>query len=177
MRRSNGDVVYWFNGESAGVATNVPLVGPIWGCCNLYGMAAKVTIVDRNEREEHNLRVTSRIPQPQPDLSHISDSDELLFHPNCGFHAAVINNGRTAHRPESMNDFNHGVVLTNRPLRPNEIFEVKLDKIVTKWAGSIEIGVTSHSPKSLEYPCTMTNVRSGTWMFTGYDLIMQTKER
>jgi neuralized-like protein 4 len=58
-----------------------------------------------------------------------------------------------------MDDFNNGVVLTNRPLKPNELFEVRLDKMVTKWAGSIEIGVTTHIPTELEYPSTMTNVR------------------
>ena len=26
--------------------------------------------------------------------------DRLMFHSNCGSHAAVINNGRTAHRPK-----------------------------------------------------------------------------
>jgi neuralized-like protein 4 len=58
-----------------------------------------------------------------------------------------------------MDDFNNGVVLTNRPLKANELFEVRLDKMVTKWAGSIEIGVTTHNPTELEYPSTMTNVR------------------
>jgi neuralized-like protein 4 len=145
MRKSNGDVVYFVNGESHGVATNISNGGQIWGCCNLYGMASKVSIVDRNEREEHNLRVTTRNPHPNetPSTSlacQLSPADELLFHPNCGFHAAVINNARTAHRPESTNDFNHGVVLTNRTLRPSEMFEIRLDKIQTKWAGSIEIG-------------------------------------
>ena len=47
------------------------------------------------------------------------------------------------------------------------VFQVRLDKMVTKWAGSIEIGVTSHAPSDLEFPSTMTNVRSGTWMMTG----------
>lgn len=58
-----------------------------------------------------------------------------------------------------MDDFNNGVVLTSRPLRPGELFEVRLDKMVSKWAGSIEIGVTTHCPTELEYPSTMTNVR------------------
>lgn len=56
-------------------------------------------------------------------------------------------------------DFNNGVVLTRRPLRPNEIFQVRLERVVTKWAGSIEVGVTTHSPNELEFPFTMTNVR------------------
>ena len=64
-------------------------------------------------------------------------------------------------------DFNFGVVLTSRPLKPNEVFEVRLDRMVTKWAGSIEIGVTTHAPGDLDFPSTMTNIRSGTWMMTG----------
>lgn len=93
--------------------------------------------------------------------------DQLQFHPRCGMHAAVLNGGMTSHRPNAQSDFNHGVVLTNRPLKPDELFEVVLDKVVLKWAGSIEIGVTTQRPEELEFPATMTNVRSGTWMMTG----------
>ena len=32
---------------------------------------------------------------------------------------------------------------------------------------SLVIGVTTHEPCDLEFPSTMTNVRSGTWMMTG----------
>ena len=28
-------------------------------------------------------------------------------------------------------------------------------------------GLTTHSPNELEFPSTMTNIRSGTWMMTG----------
>ena len=52
-------------------------------------------------------------------------------------------------------------------MRPNEVFEVRIDKMVDKWAGSIEIGLTLHTPENLEFPSTMTNIRSGTWMMTG----------
>lgn len=64
-------------------------------------------------------------------------------------------------------DFNNGVVLTRRTLRSNELFQVRLERVVSKWAGSIEMGVTTHSAEELEFPFTMTNVRSGTWMMTG----------
>jgi len=67
----------------------------------------------------------------------------------------------------AVDDFNNAVVLTSRPLHPREMFEIRLDKMVDKWAGSIEIGVTSHSPLDIEFPATMTNIRSGTWMMTG----------
>jgi len=39
--------------------------------------------------------------------------------------------------------------------------------MVGKWHGSIEIGVTTHSPLTLEFPLTMTDISSGTLMMTG----------
>ncbi|CAL7942693.1 unnamed protein product [Xylocopa violacea] len=165
IRRSNGNLHYLINGLDQGIAARVP--AGVWGVIDLYGMTVKVTIVDRDEREEQNL-VTRRNTLHLQGLNETDEEppDRLMFHSCCGTHVEVINNGRTAHRPNVMDDFNNGVVLTSRPLKPNELFEVRLDKIVTKWAGSIEIGVTTHSPTELEFPFTMTNVRSGTWMMT-----------
>lgn len=54
---------------------------------------------------------------------------------------------------------NDGIVLTKRALKSNEPFEVKIDKMIAKWAGSIEIGITTHSPDNFEFPSTMTNIR------------------
>lgn len=42
------------------------------------------------------------------------------------------------------------------------LFQIRIDKLVDKWSGSIEIGVTTHNPNNLDYPATMTNLRSGT---------------
>ncbi|KAL0277171.1 UNVERIFIED_CONTAM: hypothetical protein PYX00_004538 [Menopon gallinae] len=173
MRKSNGNLHYFINGLDQDVAAkNVPET--VWGVVDLYGMTVKVTIVDRDEREEQNLMTRRNTEmgdcqsiQRNVNVTNEDGNDRLTFHPKCGSHAAVINNGRTVHRPNAMDDFNNGVALTNRPLKPNELFEIRLDKMVTKWAGSIEIGVTTHSPNELEYPSTMTNVRSGTWMMTG----------
>ncbi|XP_051170351.1 neuralized-like protein 4 [Leptopilina boulardi] len=167
IRKSNGNLHYFINGLDQGIAAKVPTV--VWGVIDLYGMTVKVTIVDRDEREEQNL-ITRRNTLHLQALNEIGEEEpleRLMFHPCCGTRADVINNGRTAHRPNAIDDFNNGVVLTSRPLKPNELFEVRLDKIVTKWAGSIEIGVTTHLPTELEFPFTMTNVRSGTWMMTG----------
>ena len=96
----------------------------------------QVTIVDRDERDEQNLITRRAVGMREL----VVDENRLNFHPNCGSHAAVINGGLTAHRPNAADDFNFGVVLTSRHLKPNEIFEVRLDKMVSKWAGSIEIG-------------------------------------
>ncbi|XP_070207113.1 neuralized-like protein 4 isoform X3 [Littorina saxatilis] len=202
IRNSEGCLHYFINGSDQGLAaSNCP--SPVWGVVDLYGMAVKVTILDRQdpsypnnppapERRANSLfrhypdlydeealeakgEVTNQprsaldcevttFPLPEED-----EVEKLTFHPKCGSHAAVINHQRTAHRPNAINDFNNGVVMTSRPLRPGEMFEVRLDKMVNKWAGSIEIGVTLHTTQSLEssFPSTMTNIRSGTWMMTG----------
>ncbi|XP_050081126.1 neuralized-like protein 4 [Anopheles maculipalpis] len=192
MRKSNGNLHYYINGRDQGVAAT-RVAQTLWGVIDLYGMTIKVTIVDRDEREQRNL-VTRRnhmLSMPaqiqelplSSTLPHTGTTtngspsevdgvgstllDRLLFHQMCGSHASVTHSGRTALRPNASDDFNNGVVLTRRPLRPNELFQVRLERVVTKWAGSIEMGVTTHSPTELDFPFTMTNVRTGTWMMTG----------
>uniref|UniRef100_A0A3Q0SCH3 Neuralized-like protein 4 n=1 Tax=Amphilophus citrinellus TaxID=61819 RepID=A0A3Q0SCH3_AMPCI len=176
MRKASGALHFYINGIDQGVAAaQTPNV--VYGVVDLYGMAVKVTIVhnhnhsDRLRRNNAIMRALSPdVGRPRPALSLTPDAevpDRLLFHPNCGQKAAIISDGRTALRPHATDDFNHGVVLSIRPLRSNEVFQVRIDKMVDKWAGSIEIGVTTHNPAYLQLPSTMTNLRSGTWMMTG----------
>ncbi|XP_068960104.1 neuralized-like protein 4 [Petaurus breviceps papuanus] len=173
-RKASSALHFFINGIDQGVATSVtPPV--VYGVVDLYGMAVKVTIVhnhnhsDRLRRNNAILRALSpegAHRRPPPGLAH-SEPDRLLFHPNCGQKAAITHEGRTALRPHATDDFNHGVVLSSRALRDGELFQVRIDKMVDKWAGSIEIGVTTHNPAYLQLPSTMTNLRSGTWMMTG----------
>lgn len=44
-----------------------------------------------------------------------------------------------------------------------------------KWSGSIEVGVTTHNPNSLDFPATMTNMRSGTIMMSGCGILTNGK--
>uniref|UniRef100_A0A8C5F042 Neuralized-like protein 4 n=1 Tax=Gouania willdenowi TaxID=441366 RepID=A0A8C5F042_GOUWI len=176
MRKASGALHFYINGIDQGVAA-AQTPGVVYGVVDLYGMAVKVTIVhnhnhsDRLRRNNAIMRALSPdVGRPRPALSLTPDSegpDRLLFHHNCGQKAAIISDGRTALRPHATDDFNHGVVLSSRPLRSNEVFQVRIDKMVDKWAGSIEIGVTTHNPAYLQLPSTMTNLRSGTWMMTG----------
>ncbi|XP_073683977.1 neuralized-like protein 4 [Garra rufa] len=176
MRKASGALHFYINGIDQGVAAN-QTPGVVYGVVDLYGMAVKVTIVhnhnhsDRLRRNNAIMRALSPdVGRPRPALSLTPEPDapdRLLFHSNCGQKAAIIGDGRTALRPHATDDFNHGVVLSNRPLHSNEVFQVRIDKMVDKWAGSIEIGVTTHNPAYLQLPSTMTNLRSGTWMMTG----------
>jgi hypothetical protein len=50
MRKSNGALHYYINGQDQGVAaTRTPI--PAWGVVDLYGMAVKVTILDHTDPE------------------------------------------------------------------------------------------------------------------------------
>lgn len=102
-------------------------------------------------------------------------NEALLFHEKCGALIKLSNGHKTAERRRPLDEFNNGVVLTNRPLRDGEMFEIRIDKLVDKWSGSIEIGVTAHNPNSLEYPATMTNLRSGTIMMSGCGILTNGK--
>lgn len=52
----------------------------------------------------------------------------------------MSNNGLTASRPRTLGEFNHAIVITNRPMREGEMFEVKIETLVDRWSGSIEAG-------------------------------------
>lgn len=56
---------------------------------------------------------------------------------------------RSAERARPLDDYNNGVVMTHRPLYDNELFEIRIDRLVDKWSGSIEVITSSENSKSL----------------------------
>lgn len=77
------------------------------------------------------------------DSSITTDGDDLRFHHLHGTNATVMNNGKTAARPNATGEFNDAIVMSNRPLKDNELFEVVIEKMVDRWSGSIEAGMLS----------------------------------
>lgn len=59
----------------------------------------------------------------------------------CGPCLQLSNSGQTATRQVARESFNGGMVFSSRPLRVNEIFTIRIDKIISVWCGSIEIGL------------------------------------
>uniref|UniRef100_A0A8C4R7J4 Neuralized E3 ubiquitin protein ligase 4 n=1 Tax=Eptatretus burgeri TaxID=7764 RepID=A0A8C4R7J4_EPTBU len=176
MVRENGDLHFFINKVDQGVAArDMPPV--VYGVIDLYGRTAKVTLVC----EDRTAEASDRCPVHREEDFNTDPGDgavivlpttqstqePLRFHDNCGQSSVIVNEGRTALRLNALEDFNHGVALTSRQLGLGERFEVRLDDMVSKWAGSIEIGVTTHDPTLLQLPSTMTNLQSGTWMVTG----------
>lgn len=71
--------------------------------------------------------------------------DKIKFHERCGSLVKLSNNNRTAERRRPLDEFNNGVVMTHRPLRDSELFEIRIDRLVDKWSGSIEVNM-NHYP-------------------------------
>lgn len=103
------------------------------------------------------------------------NNNKLRFHDRKGSLIKLSNNNRTSERRRPYDEFNNGVVMTHRPLRDNELFEIRIDRLVDKWSGSIEVGITTHNPATLEFPATMTNQRSGTMMMSGCGILTNGK--
>ncbi|XP_053624877.1 neuralized-like protein 4 isoform X2 [Plodia interpunctella] len=177
MRMANGKLHYFINGIDQGVATD-KVDQQVWGVVDLYGMTVKVSIVDPGEDMDSNIQsmhapIESSPPEePAPSRFRPQiDEESLLFHSLRDSNVIIINDGKTAHRPNAFEFFNNGIVMTNRTLRTGELFQVRLDLVIPKWAGSIEIGVTQNSSNDIQLPYKMSNAKSGTWAMTGEDII------
>ena len=97
----------------------------------------------------------------------LDTTDSLRFHHLHGRNAKIGNGGFTASRPHALGEFNDSIVMSNRPLRDGEIFEIVIERMVERWSGSIEAGVTLIRPEDLEFPNTMTDIDYETWMLSG----------
>ncbi|CAH2272327.1 neuralized 4 [Pelobates cultripes] len=166
VRRDDGSLNFFVNGVAQGVAAwNVP--PNVFAVVDLYGQAAQATILDEAESlplpgdEEEALALTPGTPCALQSLS------DLRFHHLHGSNALITNGGRTALRNNSRSEFNDAIVMSNRPLRDGELFEIVIQKMVDRWSGSIEAGVTAIRPEDLEFPNTMTDIDYDTWMLSG----------
>lgn len=135
-------------------ALNTPVISNNTGLMNS---------VDSNQEEEDRAGsgAASCVSTPGS-LSSVGTVDRLRFHHRCGTMVKLSAGQRTGERRRPLDEFNNGVVMTQRPLLPDELFEIRIDSLVDKWSGSIEVGITTHNPQALDFPSTMTNLRSGT---------------
>lgn len=179
MRTSKGELIFFLNGESQGIAAqNIPK--NVFALVNLYGKCGQVTVINEEVEEERpssSNQITQNIELPMSFELSVDNTlgltsslnptfndpnDKLRFHSRCGSLVKLSSNFRCAERRRPYDEFNNGIAMTHRPLRDDEIFEIRIDRLVDKWSGSIEVGVTTHCPSALQFPATMTNLRSGT---------------
>ncbi|XP_046396419.1 neuralized-like protein 4 [Ischnura elegans] len=107
------------------------------------------------------IKITGFISEHQTKIP-IRDADALRFDPNCGSNVAVVNEGRTV-RKINLEIPLDSVVFTTRPLKPDELFEVRLDKKNTKFSLSLGIGGTTHSRKDIPIANHINHLPHPTW--------------
>ncbi|XP_070552622.1 neuralized-like protein 4 [Ptychodera flava] len=90
------------------------------------------------------------------------------FHSRCGKNTEVLFGGKMARRKEAEDEPDNGVVLTSQSLEDGEPFQVRLNSKVSRWRGSLEIGVTTTPADLLDFPSSMTDRTIGiTYMWCG----------
>lgn len=82
------------------------------------------------------------------------------LHERRGRYITLSNNNSRAVREGDTYD--HGMVFSDRPLHLGEVFQLKIEEIESKWAGSLRFGITTRNPN-----CPHTRiVRAATDLFT-----------
>ena len=96
-----------------------------------------------------------------------------VFHPRCGQLVSLSKDNRTASRSHATQEFNHGLVFSAGALEENQMVEVRIDKKIHSWSGSIEMGITQCDPNMLEvpFPSSATELREGTWIMSGNSIL------
>ncbi|KAK3730103.1 hypothetical protein QZH41_013738, partial [Actinostola sp. cb2023] len=179
----DGTVHFYVNGEDMGEAANdVPQ--NVYGVLDLYGRSAQATITNGRPREEipdvdtpeqttTSTQETTPAPPPQEPTPTppVSNENWFTLSDKHGDQVAVSQDCRAAVRINPLVEFNNAIVMSNRPLRDDEMFEVIVISLVDRWSGSLEAGVTSTSPAQLSFPTTMTDLDHDTWMLSGSSVL------
>ena len=66
--------------------------------------------------------------------------DCLRFSTHCGENVELQDGGQVASRKNPYDEFTGATVLTDRTLRPGEMFELKVSVIIDNWSGSLQMG-------------------------------------
>ena len=90
----------------------------------------------------------------------------------CGKNIQITSNGCTASRTQN---FNHGLIFSSDPLKRDEIFEIKIEKLSKQWSGSLRIGLTSmaisDTTPASSVPLSSLDLTSKlTWVVTGSEV-------
>ena len=75
-----------------------------------------------------------------PSISELNNC--FKFSPFHGGQVAVSANYRSAVRINPLCEFNNAIVMSHRPLKDDEMFEVIIEKLVNRWSGSMEAGLS-----------------------------------
>ena len=82
---------------------------------------------------------------------YLQKSESMRFHERCGNSIKFSKSKDCAERKEG---YDNGIVFSCKPLKKSQIFEVKINAIEEKWAGSIvSVCLLNHMVKKWEKIC------------------------
>ncbi|KAK7482101.1 hypothetical protein BaRGS_00026685, partial [Batillaria attramentaria] len=149
MRGSDHCLRFYVNGEDQGAAAS-DCPDKVWGIVDLFlGTVIKISIVEhpyatRPDPVQKSMDLRTNWNETDP------ETKDLAFHRLCGQNVFVAHDGSNAGRnPET---YGKGIVMTNRPLRDGELFEIRLQTHLRGWVPHIVFGVTTHNPNSVAFP-------------------------
>lgn len=93
------------------------------------------------------------------------NAGKLRFHEKKGRNAVLLNDRRTVYRNNSISDSGYSAVTTDRPLKDDELFQVRLDSTIDKHTSSgVYIGVTLQLADDIESLNCFCTSKIGTWL-------------
>ena len=78
---------------------------------------------------------------PAQEVTPAANDNRFKFSSFHGGQVAVSHNCCRAVRINPLCEFNNAIVMSHRPLRDDELFEVIVEKLVSRWSGSMEAGL------------------------------------
>ena len=93
---------------------------------------------DSTEQEHQPMECSSS--SPSQEATPTTNDNFFKFSSFHGGQVAVSHNSRSAVRINPLCEFNDAIVMSHRPLRDDELFEVIVEKLVSRWSGSMEAG-------------------------------------
>ena len=137
VRKDNGVLHFFVNSEDCGpAASNIP--DRVYGVIDLYGQAAQATIIDLSDYRSPDGPESEATSATLYSGGLLENCNDLKFHHLHGRNARINNNGLTASRPNALSEFNDAIIMSNRPLRDGELFEIVIERMVERWSGCIE---------------------------------------
>jgi len=83
----------------------------------------------------------------------------------------MSNSNKTARRRNPGAEFNHGLIFSKQTLKEDEVFQIRVDRVINSWSGSISIGVTTTNPNNIEIPASASGLKNGYWIMSGVSII------
>ena len=114
--------------------------------------------VETRSRNESFLKELSRSLEQRMKIV----ENPLKFNHQTGRFISLSQENKIASKVTPNKNYNNGLVFSAAPLQENQMFEVRIDKKISNWTGSLKIGIIQRLPNII--PETSYQLKSGSWL-------------